>query len=524
MRRQLYLAAGTLLLSGSALVVLYHSHIWFLYIAIPILCLWLHDILQSKRAILRNFPVLGHFRYLLESIRPEIRQYFIAGPLEERPFNRQMREVIYRRSKGERETVPFGTEQNITAVGYEWILHSMIPKSPKEIEPRMMVGGPKCKQTYHASRLNISAMSFGSLSHNAIEALNLGAKIGGFYHNTGEGGISYSHLLGGDVVWQIGTGYFGCRNENGQFDAKKFVQNAKKSSVKMIEIKLSQGAKPAHGGILPAAKITPEIASIRGVPMGEDVLSPITHSAFANPLELMDFIQELRDLSEGKPVGLKLCLGRRTEWMAIVKAMLETNIMPDFITVDGAEGGTGAAPMEYSNHIGVPLVDALIFIHNSLVGAGIREHICIIASGKVVTGFDMITKLALGADMCNSARAMMMALGCIQSQQCNANTCPTGVATSDRRLAKGLVVSEKKHRVESFHERTMDVFLELIGAMGLDNPSQLRPSLIMRRVAPDQVLSYDQIYHYLEPGSILDKTADVSYMTYWNKARSDSFI
>lgn len=386
---------------------------------------------------------MGHVRYFLEFIRPEIQQYFIATDESELPYNRETRSLIYERAKNTRDTIPFGTERDILSVGYTWALHSLAPKHASEVEARIIVGGPDCLQPYKASRLNISGMSFGALSGKAIMTMNKGALIGGFYQSTGEGGLSPYHLQGGDLVFQIGTAYFGCRTPEGEFDEKEFAVEANRNEVKMIEIKLSQGAKPSHGGILPAAKLTEEIAKARKVPMGKDVLSPIAHTAFTTPVGLVQFIKKLRDISGGKPVGFKLCVGRRDEFFAICKAMLETKIFPDFITVDGAEGGTGAAPVEYTNFIGTPLEAGLVFIHNALVGINVRDKIRIICSGKVANGFDILTNIALGADMCNAARAMMLATGCLQTKQCNANTCPTGITTQNKRLQYGLVVDEK---------------------------------------------------------------------------------
>lgn len=523
MRRQWYIGFAIVLLVFMALFAMLHDMRWFIAFCIPIIILWIHDLLQKKHTILRNFPVLGHVRYFLEFLRPEIQQYFIATDESELPFSRELRTLVYQRSKNIRDTIPFGTERDISSVGYTWALHSMAPKHASEVEPRIVVGGPDCKKPYNASRMNISAMSFGSLSAKAIMALNKGAMIGGFAQNTGEGGLSPYHLQGGDIIFQIGTAYFGCRDEQGNFDENEFMTEARRPEVKMIEIKLSQGAKPSHGGILPAAKLTKEIAMVRKVPMGHDVLSPIAHSTFDTPVGLLYFIKKLRDLSEGKPIGFKLCLGRKDEFLAICKAMLKTNILPDFITVDGAEGGTGAAPIEYTNFIGTPLEEGLVFVHNSLVGIGVRDKIRIICSGKVTNGFDLVTNIALGADMCNSARAMMMATGCIQSKQCNANTCPTGVATQNKRLQYGLVVDEKKLHVVNFHKNTMKSFLEMVGALGLNNPSDLKPSHIMRRVGVDEVKTFDQIYDYVSPGQFLGANIPSQYQPYWNLADPDKF-
>ncbi|HAT3891481.1 TPA: FMN-binding glutamate synthase family protein [Legionella pneumophila] len=523
MRRQWYIGFGVILLCLFALFAMLQDIIWFFAFLIPIIILWIYDVLQTKHTILRNFPVLGHVRYFLEFLRPEIQQYFIATDESELPFNRETRSMIYQRAKNVRDTIPFGTERDILSVGYTWALHSLSPKHSSEVEPRIDVGGPDCKKPYNASRLNISAMSFGSLSPNAIMALNKGAKLGGFYHNTGEGGLSPYHLQGGDIVFQIGTAYFGCRDDQGNFDENEFIKEASRDEVKMIEIKLSQGAKPSHGGILPAAKLTEEIAKVRKVPMGKDVLSPIAHTTFDNPVGLLHFVKRLRDLSDGKPVGFKLCLGRRHEFMAICKAMLKTNILPDFITIDGAEGGTGAAPVEYTNFIGTPLEAGLVFVHNALVGTGVRDKIRVICSGKVTNGFDLLTNIALGADICNSARAMMMSIGCIQSKQCNANTCPTGVATQKKRLQYGLVVDEKKFLVANFHNNTIKSFLEMVGALGLNNPSDLKPSHIMRRIGVDEVKSFDQIYPYVNPGQFLKGDIPDDYKIHWEHADPDKF-
>ncbi|HVT62909.1 MAG TPA: FMN-binding glutamate synthase family protein, partial [Legionellaceae bacterium] len=485
--------------------------------------IWVYDLIQKKHTILRNFPVLGHVRYLLEFIRPEIQQYFIASDESERPYNREVRSIIYQRAKNVRDTIPFGTSQDLLREGYMWVLHSLAPKPASAVEPRFLIGGPDCKQPYSASRLNVSGMSFGSLSPNAIMAINLGAKMAGFSQNTGEGGLSPYHLQGGDLIFQLGTAYFGCRDDFGNFDDDLFSKEAARDEIKMIEIKLSQGAKPSHGGILPAAKVTPEIAEIRKIKMGFDVLSPPAHSAFDSPKGLLFFIQKLRHLSGGKPIGFKLCIGRKEEFLGICKAMLETNILPDFITVDGAEGGTGAAPLEFVNHVGEPLTAGLIFVHNALTGVGLRDKICIICSGKIATGFDMVLRIAMGADICQNARAMMMAVGCVQAKQCNANTCPTGVATQNLRLQRGLVVDEKKVQVANYHRNTIHGFLEIVGAMGLTNPSELAPQFIMQRVSTDKSKSLDEIYEYLTPGQLLKENIPESYKKFWDLARSDQW-
>ncbi len=523
MRRQWYSAFGIAVIIIFLILTMLDDIIWFFVFFTPIIVLWIYDLLQKKHTILRNFPVLGHIRYILEFIRPEIQQYFIASDEDERPFNREVRSIIYQRAKNVRDTVPFGTRYDIKAIGYTWVLHSLTPKHISEVEPRIIVGGPDCKKPYSASRLNISAMSFGALSANAIMALNKGAKIGGFAHNTGEGGLSPYHLQGADVIWQLGTAYFGCRNDQGQFDDSQFIAEANRDEVKMIEIKLSQGAKPSEGGILPAAKVTQEIATVRKVKMGHDVISPAAHSAFDTPKGLLQFIKKLRDLTGGKPIGFKLCIGRKEEFLGICKAMLETGILPDFITVDGAEGGTGAAPLEFTNHVGEPLETGLIFVRNCLVGINLRDKIRIICSGKVATGFDMVEKIALGADMCNSGRAMMMSVGCVQSMQCNANTCPTGVATQNKRLQYGLVVDEKKYGAANYHKNTIISFLTLIGAIGLSSPSDLKPHLIMRRISENCAKPFDEIYDLLEPGELLGKKIPSDFKKYWDLARADTF-
>ncbi|MFT6094243.1 MAG: glutamate synthase domain-containing protein 2 [Pseudohongiellaceae bacterium] len=471
----------------------------------------------------RNYPVLANIRYLLEYIRPEIQQYFIANNVEEKPFSRERRNLIYRRSKGASDTLPFGTEQDILADGYRSLLHSMRPTEVEEDSVRVTFGGPDCNQPYTASRLNISAMSFGALSAPAIEALNKGASLGGFAHNTGEGSMSRHHLKhGGDIVWQIGTGYFGCRNPDGSFNDEAFAERANLDNVKMVEIKLSQGAKPSHGGVLPGEKVTQEIADIRLVSVGETVNSPPTHPEFNSPKGLLDFVARLRKLSEGKPVGFKFCLGKKTEFLAIVKAMLETEIYPDFITVDGAEGGTGAAPVEFSNRLGTPCLEATYYVNQVLVGAGIRDHIKIISSGQTATGFDMLEKIAVGADTVNAARSMMMALGCVQAKACNTNHCPTGIATQDPSRAKAVDVDEKSVRVKNFQHATVHAFLELCAAMGCSNPSDLTPSDLFSR-CDGGLKNFDQIYEPMVDKQLFSDTAPASYRDDWLKASAASF-
>ena len=496
---------------------------WAGLVVAPVVGLGIIDMLQREQAIRRNFPVIGNLRYLAEAIRPEIQQYWVERNIDGRPFPREDRSLIYQRAKGDRDTLPFGTQRDVREVGYEWINHSLAPKAPLHPPPRITIGADTCAHPYSASLLNVSAMSFGSLSSNAIQAINRGAHTGGFAHNTGEGGISDCHLQGGDLIWQVGTGYFGCRTPDGGFDAARFEEHAALETVRMIELKLSQGAKPGHGGILPAAKITPEIARIRGVPMGRDVISPPAHSAFSTPTGLLEFVTQLRELSGGKPVGFKLCIGKRREFLAICKAMVETGMHPDFIAIDGGEGGTGAAPVEFSNSLGCPLTEGLVFAHSAVAGVGFRDRVKLIASGKVASGFGLVRLLALGADACSSARAMMMAVGCIQARQCNTNRCPVGVTTHDPSLTVGLVVDDKAPRVARFHAETVEATLDLVGAAGLADPGELRPWHINRRVEASVVRDYGQLYDFLEPGELLQATPPPGFARAWNAARSDSF-
>ena len=516
------LATAIILLFG---IVFISPTIW--YIVPVFLLLFLvgcYDAWLSTDNILRNYPVVGHFRYLLLNVRPQIRQYFVEDSEDGKPYNWERRRIVYERAAKALDTQPFGTQLDVLESGYSYAHHSLSPKIVPESEARTVVGNAQCKQPYSASRLNISGMSFGAISPNAIRALNRGAKTGNFAHNTGEGGLSKYHLeYGGDIIWQLGTAYFGCRTHDGAFDADRFRQQASKDVVKMIEIKLSQGAKPSHGGILPGVKVTSEIAEARGLPLGKDAISPPTHSEFSTPLELMTFITKLRDLSEGKPIGFKLCIGKYEDFMAICKAMLETSIYPDFITVDGAEGGTGAAPLEFTNHLGTPLDEALPFVHNCLKGIGVRQHIRVIASGKVATGYDMVEKLALGADMCNAARAMMFALGCVQSLSCNTNRCPTGIATQDHRRYQALIVEKKYKHVANYHEATLHSFFDLCGAMGVDDPDNLTAGMIFRRVSQRQILNIEEIYPSIEEGQFLVGNIPAYYKPYWDNARPDMF-
>ncbi len=500
--------------------------LWSFVLIGPLVLVGIVDMRQPSHTIKRNFPLLGRMRYWMEALRPKIYQYFIESDTDGTPFNRLNRNVIYQRSKKVNDTTPFGTQLNVYEVGYEWLNHSITPLDSHKLnhDPRVLVGGPECKQPYSASIYNISAMSYGSLSQNAILSLNSGAKIGGFAHNTGEGGLSPYHLApGGDIIWQIGTGYFGCRNKDGTFNFDLFKERAVLPNVKMIEIKLSQGAKPGHGGILPAKKVTEEIAKIRLVEMGQDVISPPFHSAFGTPIEMLNFIKQLRELSGGKPIGFKLCVGMKSQFLALCKAMVKTGITPDFITVDGGEGGTGAAPLEFSNSVGMPLRDGLAFVHDALNGFSLRRHIRIIASGKVATGFDIVKLLALGADMCNSARAMMLAVGCIQALECNTNRCPTGVATQDKSLQKGLVVEDKKVRVANFHAETVKSAVELLGAAGISEPSKIHRSFIYRRVSAAEIRTYAETYPYILRGSLLEAPYPEQYQYDLSNCNEETF-
>jgi len=501
------------------------SVIWAYLLVIPLITIGIYDILQSKHTIRRNFPLFGRGRRFMEIIRPYIRQYLIESDMDGAPINRTFRSVVYQRAKGERDTVPFGTKFDVYRTGYEWIGHSLsaIQAHKSNQDLRVTVGGKDCRQPYSSSIFNISAMSFGALSGNAIESLNKGAKLGNFYHNTGEGGLSDYHLKhGGDLVWQIGTSYFGCRDLQGNFSAELFKQKSAYDTVKMIEIKLSQGAKPGHGGILPADKNTDEIAEIRGVKAHTQVNSPPTHTAFSTPIEMMNFIQTLRQLSGGKPVGFKLAIGRQSEFVAICKAMVKTGIRPDFITVDGGEGGTGAAPLEYSNSIGMPLRDAVAFVCNCLTGFDLKNDIKVIVSGKILTGFHLVKNFALGADICNSARGNMLALGCVQSLICNTNRCPSGVATQDPGLSDGLVVEDKSKRVARFHDATMKAAAEIIASAGLVHTCNLNRSHIFRRVSQEKISRYDEIFPYLKKGALLNNIPK-NYQLIMNESSADTF-
>ena len=493
-----------------------------------------YDVLQTKRSVLRNYPVIGHLRYMLEFIRPEMRQYFLESDSEATPFSRSQRSLVYQRAKGDPDKRPFGTQLDVHAVGYEWINHSVAPSKLSTHDFRVWVGGsstspnPGCNQPYALSIFNISAMSFGALSANAILALNSGAKQGGFAHDTGEGSISQHHRVhGGDLIWEVASGYFGCRNSDGSFNAEKFSVNAREPQVKMIELKLSQGAKPGHGGLLPGAKVTIEIADARGVPVGVDCISPASHSEFSTPIEMMQFIARLRALSGGKPTGFKLCIGHPWEWFAIVKAMLHTGITPDFIVVDGAEGGTGAAPLEFTDHVGVPLQEGLRLVHNTLRGAGLRDRIKLGCAGKVISAFDIARLMALGADWCNSARGFMFALGCLQAQNCHTGHCPTGVTTQDPVRQKALVVDDKAQRVYNFHQQTLHALKELVQAAGLNHPSEITADHIVRRGNDQKVqLLAQAILTQMPDGALLGndlRGLSPIYALYWPQASAASF-
>lgn len=487
--------------------------------------LGIYDVIQNKHSILRNYPIIGHFRYIIESFGPELRQYLIEDDNQERPFSRAQRAVVYQRSKAVSDVRAFGANIEMGDTSYEWITHSMNPSNIKNEDFRVIIGGER-KRPYAMSVFNISAMSFGSLSANAIKALNKGAKMGGFAHDTGEGSVSkYHRENGGDLVWEIGSGYFGCRNSDGTFSPELFKKVAGEDQVKMIEIKISQGAKPGHGGVLPASKITPEIAETRGIPMGVDCVSPSGHSKFSTPMGLMDFITELRELSDGKPVGFKLCIGHPWEFMATVKAMLKTGITPDFIVVDGGEGGTGAAPIEFADHVGSPLHESLLFVHNCLVATGLRDKIKLGASGKIITAFDIAKAFSLGADYLNSGRGFLFSLGCIQALNCSSGNCPTGIATQDPVRQKALDVDVKAQRVYNYHRSTLHALKELLQAVGVTHPDQINSDHIMRRINTQTIASFSDIMTFMEENELLREGAELKgpFLKFWNKTDENSF-
>ncbi|GAA4126916.1 FMN-binding glutamate synthase family protein [Aminobacter aganoensis] len=527
-RYTIFVSVGLIALASLAGAALYST--WLLVVATlcgGLFLLGVHDLLQRRHSILRNYPVVGHLRFLLEGFRPEIRQYLIEADHEEVPFSRQARGLVYQRAKGAEDKRPFGTIENVYGSGYAWLTHSASPVTISDTNFRVRIGGSACRQPYDASLYNISAMSFGSLSANAILSLNTGAKKGGFAHDTGEGGISRHHRQGGgDLIYQVASGYFGCRNDDGSFSPAKFAELAADPQIRMIEIKLSQGAKPGHGGMLPASKISPEIAEARGIPMGVDCVSPAAHSTFSTPVGLMRFVGQLRILSGGKPVGIKLCIGHRREFMSMVKAMLKTGIIPDFIVVDGAEGGTGAAPVEFANRVGMPMLEGLTFVHNTLRGAGIRHEVKIGAAGKIVSAFDIARVVALGADWCNAARGFMFAIGCIQAQACHTNKCPVGIATQDPGRQRALDVGDKSDRVARFHRNTMKALGEIAGSAGLSDPSDFMPYHFMFRQKDNEFLDGNEAYPYLPEGFLvageeIPELAD--WYSRWDRANAESF-
>ncbi len=502
----------------------YTAWLWPLIVLLPLAALGMWNLLQTGHTLLRNYPLVGHLRWVFEELRPFLRQYIVEDDLGGQPFNHDTRALVYARSKSAVDSQPFGTELDVYGNQYEWINHSIAPRAVSNHHPHVNVGGPQCLQPYSASVLNISAMSFGALGGNAIEALNLGARKGGFYHDSGEGGLSSHHLRhGGDLVWEIGSGYFGCRAADGRFDPARFRDQAVHPAVKMIEIKLSQGAKPGHGGVLPGAKVTAAIAAARGVPQGRDCISPAHHSAFSTPIGLLEFAAGLREASGGKPVGIKLCIGHPWEFIAICKAMQASGIRLDYVVVDGAEGGTGAAPQEFSNHVGTPLREGLIFVRNVLVGMDLRDEVRIAAAGKVANAFSLAANIALGADWCNAARAFMFSLGCVMSQRCHTGHCPTGVATHDPLRQRGLVIVDKAERVAGFHRNTVAALADLAGAAGLSHPHELTPRHLVHRVRATEARSMDQIHDFLEPGVLNAEPVSTPLAHWWSLASPDSF-
>ncbi|MCB1354751.1 MAG: FMN-binding glutamate synthase family protein [Rhodobacteraceae bacterium] len=529
-----YIRFSTLaLVTLLALLSLILAATWSAWMLIPALIfaglalVGVKDIFQTSHSILRNYPVLGHLRFMFEDVRPELRQYFFESDKDEEPFSRETRSLVYQRAKGIEDKRPFGTTESVYQPGYSWLTHSIVPNVITDSDFRVRVGGPDCTQPYDVSLLNISAMSFGALSANAILALNAGAKKGGFAHDTGEGGISrYHRQEGGDLVYQVASGYFGCRTPEGQFCPERFAEQAKDPQIKMIELKLSQGAKPGHGGMLPAAKISHEIAEARGIPMGVDCISPARHSTFSTPIELMEFIARLRELAQGKPVGFKLCIGHRREFMCIVKAMLETGVTPDFIIVDGKEGGTGSAPLEFANRVGMPMLEGLHFVHNTLRGAGLRDKIKICAAGKITSAYHMARALALGADWCNSARGFMFAVGCIQAQACHTNKCPVGITTQDKQRQRALDVPDKSERVYRFHKNTLHALGEIAGAAGLKHPIDFMPYHFMFRNKGAEFLDGNEAYPYLPVGFLIaDQEIEElrEWHRRWDRASAASF-
>ncbi|MFE9552066.1 FMN-binding glutamate synthase family protein [Streptomyces sp. NPDC006692] len=522
------LVAALAVVAAAAVVLAVVVGPWWWLAAGPLLALaatGTYDLLQRRHSVLRNYPVLGHLRFLMEAVRPEMQQYFIERDYDGRPFDRDTRSAVYERAKGTADQDPFGSELDVYEPGYEFFTHSVAPVPVPDEPPRVRLGGPDCSHPYDMSLLNVSAMSFGSLSAQAVLALNRGAAEGGFAHDTGEGGISEYHLRhGGDLVWEIGTGYFGCRTADGDFDAEEFARKAATDSVRCVSLKLSQGAKPGKGGVLPGAKVTAEIARVRDVPRGQTVISPNHHRVFSTPRELVRFIGRMRELAGGKPTGFKLCVGSRRDVLAICKAMLDEDITPDFIVVDGAEGGTGAAPVEFVDHVGTPLTEGLGIVHNALVGAGLRDRVRIGASGKVATGADIVKRLIQGADYTNAARAMMFAVGCIQSRRCHTNHCPVGVATQDPQRGRALDVEDKYRRVRRFQEATVHSAMEIMASLGVSDPAMLRPHMLRRRTSYHSVASYAELHTWLQPGQLLSPASlPEEWAGSWKTSDPDSF-
>lgn len=523
--RNALLLAGLVGTIAVTLTGLRHPRVfWLLLLFVPLLVVALIDLLQTHHSLRRNYPVSARFRWFFEWLRPFLRSYIVESDLDGRPFSHDERALVYARAKGDVSTHPFGTELDVYSEEYEWLAHSIAPSRHAEKYTRVSVGTDQCSRPYSAARLNISAMSFGALGSNAIEALNLGARIGGFYHDTGEGGLSPYHLKhGGDIVWELGSGYFGCRDASGNFDPAHFRDKATNDAVVMTEIKLSQGAKPGHGGLLPGPKVTAEIARIRDIPEGEDCLSPPFHTAFSTPRELLAFAAQMRDLSGGKPVGIKLCVGYPHELFAVVKAMIETEILVDFIVIDGAEGGTGAAPTELSDRVGMPLREGLILARNALVGTNLKDKVRLAASGKVNSGAAIAMNAALGADWCNAARSFMFSLGCVQSMRCHTDTCPTGVATQSPARQRALVVPEKAERVARFQRATLDALHDIVVAAGLNSPDEFTPDGLRQRINAAEMRSIDEIYPFVQPGELLDGARDPRLANWWNAADPASF-
>ena len=519
-----FVALLTAVAGASLLLAFLCSGGWWLPAALlaAVAAVGIYDLVQRRHSVLRNYPILGHMRFLLEALRPELQQYFIERNFDGRPFDRDVRSLIYERAKGTAAELAFGTERDIDAIGYEYLVHSARPVEPPDEPYRVRVGGPGCTRPYDMALMNVSAMSFGALSANALRALNNGARKGGFAHDTGEGGLTPYHLGGADVIWELGSGYFGARNSDGTFDPDQFADKAAHELVKCVSVKLSQGAKPGIGGVLPAAKVSAEIARYRGVPVGEKCVSPASHSAFHTPRELILFVAKLRELAGGKPVGFKLCVGSRVDVLAVCKAMLAEEVAPDFIIIDGAEGGTAAAPLEYEDNIGLPLTDGLMTVHNALVATGLRDRIRIGAGGKVASGNDIIKRLIQGADYTNSARSMMMATGCIQSQRCHTNHCPVGVATQDPYRARALDVADKSERVYRYQQATVAQAMRMMGSMGVSDPSMLNPHMLRKKVSPTEQRSYAELYEWLEPGELLNH-APASWRADWDIADPDLF-